>query len=84
MLLYAKTYIQAGHSKEELIVELNKNNGYDMLMNIVSNQVLPYLKEDLYLFQNDINKFISKARREGYKIKVGRITTYSFCKIYKR
>lgn len=73
MLLYAKTYIQVGHNREELIKELKSKNGYDMLMSINDQQVLPYLKTDLYLFQNDMKAFIAKARKEGNIIKLGRI-----------
>lgn len=73
MLLYAKTYIQVGHNQEELIKDLKLKNGYDMLMSINDQQVLPYLKKDLYLFQNDMKAFIAKARKEGNVIKIGRV-----------
>lgn len=72
MLLYAKTYTQSGNSKEALIHELKNRNGYEMLLSLNSQQVLPYLKEDLYLFQNDFDKFIFNAKKEGYKVKYGR------------
>lgn len=73
MLLYAKTYIQTGHDKKQLIDELIKRNGYEMLMNIRQQEVLTYLVNDLYLFQNNLDKFITNSRKEGKKIKYGRI-----------
>lgn len=73
MLLYAKSYIQSGHSRKQLLVELERVDGLQMLMSINGNQVMPYQVEELKLFQTDIRKFIFNARLEGWKISMGRL-----------
>lgn len=73
ILLYAQKYIQENHNKKEMIDELKKRGDYEMILHAQSNEVLPYLVHDLYLFQNDINAFIKNAKIQGMKIKYGRI-----------
>ena len=72
-LLYAKNYVQVGYNKKQLINELKKRNIYDLLMSIHQQEVLSYLSNDLHLFQNNLDKFISKSKSEGRKIKYGRL-----------
>lgn len=71
-LLYAKLYVQSGHSKEEMVEELKRIEGYDMLMKATAEQVMPYQKEELYMFQSETDKFVKMARLEGLKLKIGR------------
>lgn len=72
LLLYAQNYIQTGHSENELMEELQRIDGLHLLKSIDGSQVMPYQREDLKLFQNDVKKFTSKVRKEGWKITIGR------------
>lgn len=72
MPLYAKLFVQMGHKKEEMIEELKRVNGYEMLLSVSSQQVMPYQVKELSMFQTDMDAFVKNARLEGLKLKVGR------------
>ena len=73
VLLYAKNYVQAGHSQTELEEELDKYNYLTLLENLSPQQVMPYQIEELRLFQTDRKIFVRRAKREGWKISLGRL-----------
>lgn len=73
MLLYAKSYVQMGHGKKALFEELNRVDGYELLMRLNAAQVMPYQKEELQWFQKDLKKFFMHARKERWKLDFGRM-----------
>lgn len=72
LLLYAKLYIQQGHSKRELYAELQRLDAWERLRTLPVNQMIPAQRQELVLFQNDFAKFVRFSRREGRKIALGR------------
>lgn len=73
ILLYAQKYVQENHNKEEMINELKARGDYEIILHAQPNEVLPYLVQDLSLFQNNLDTFIRNAKRQGMKIKYGRM-----------
>ena len=73
VLFYAKYFAQIGNGENALLEELKRVNGYDRLMKVTSQWVMPYQRNDLYLLQNDVEKFIKEARKEGLKLTLGRL-----------
>ena len=73
LLLYAKLYIQQGHSKRELYDELQRLDAWERLNTLPINQMIPAQRQELALFQSDFSKFVRFARREGRKITLGRV-----------
>lgn len=73
LLLYAKLYIQQGHNKEELLGELQSHEEFSTLMNLPIEYMIPNQRDELTLFQKNIDGFIRLAQKEKYKIMLGRI-----------
>lgn len=72
LLLYAKLYIQQGHNKEELLRELQSHKEFSMLMNLPIEYMIPSQRDELTLFQKNIDGFIRLAQKEKCKITLGR------------
>lgn len=72
LLLYAKLYIQQGHNKEELLWELQSHKEFGALMNLPVDYMIPSQRDELILFQKNMDGFIRLAQKEKYKIILGR------------
>lgn len=72
MLLYAKSFVQSGHNREELIAELERAGCYDLLMGLGKDEVMKYQQQELICFQEELDEFVNRSRREGVKVSLGR------------
>ena len=59
------------HGKKELVEELKRVNGYDLLMNINTKQIMPYQQKELLWLQSDMNRFVLHSLTKGVKISCG-------------
>lgn len=71
-LLYAKLYVQQGHSLKEMLDELKRIEALDTLKNLPIEFMIPSQRRELLLFQNNLKHFFTYAKREGWKIRLGR------------
>lgn len=71
-LLYAKLYVQQGHSRDELYQELQRLGIFEKLKELPVPYMIPGQRKELILFQKDFDQFVRTARKEGYKISLGR------------
>lgn len=72
-LLYAKLYVQQGHNFKEMNEELERIDALETLRSLPEKAMIPSQKEELVLFQKNPKKFVRYAKREGWKIRLGRM-----------
>lgn len=72
-LLYAKLYVQQGHSLKQMLGELERIDALETLRNLPVEYMIPSQREELVMFQKDTKRFAKYARQEGRKIRLGRM-----------
>lgn len=72
-LLYAKLYIQQGHTLQEMMSELQRIKALETLKNLPMKDMIPSQRDELRLFQQKPEKFVRYARKESRKIRIGRL-----------
>ena len=72
-LLYAKLYVCQGHGAKALLAELERIGAWESLKALPMNEMIPSQRADLGLLQDNLQKFVRYARKEGWKIRAGRM-----------
>ena len=72
-LLYAKLYVQQGHGVKELEREMERIGALETLKMLPAGYMIPTQRAELALFQESGEKFVEHARKEGWKIRAGRM-----------
>ena len=66
-LLYAKLYIQQGHTLQEMMSELQRIKALETLKYLPMKDMIPSQRDELRLFQQKPEKFVRYARKESRK-----------------
>lgn len=72
-LLYAKLYVQQGHNLRELNRELERIGALEILKQLPLRNMIPSQKKELAMFQESPKEFVKYAKKEGWKIRLGRL-----------
>ena len=72
-LLYAKLYVQQGHNLRELNRELERIGALEILKQLPLRNMIPSQKKELAMFQESPKQFVKYAKKEGWKIRLGRL-----------
>lgn len=71
--LYAKLYVQQGHNLRELNRELERIGALEILKQLPLRNMIPSQKKELAMFQESLKQFVKYAKKEGWKIRLGRL-----------
>lgn len=72
-LLYAKRYVQQGHGLTELLREMERIGALEALQKLPVERMIVAQRQELALFQKEPRQFVKYAKREGRRIKAGRM-----------
>lgn len=72
-LLYAKLYVQQGHSLKEMLGELEHIGALETLKSLPAGYMIPSQREEFEMFKENPKRFVRYAKRDGWKTRIGRL-----------